>query len=334
MDRLRSSLPRLELGRDETPVRELAALSGEGAARSLWIKNDGLYGGRWGGNKARKLEYLLADALRRGKSTVLTGGALGTNHGLATALYAKEQGLRTVLLLVPQPIDDHVRRQLARMEGSGARIYRPGGTLRALALVPWVMLANADLRRRTLPYFLTVGGSSALGSVGYVAAGLELGRQVRAGLLPEPSHVVVTVGTGGTAAGLLAGLRLAGLRSRLVGIVVQDRVPVGARAIARKARRTVRLLRRHGLDVAPVALSAAGVELHDRWLGAGYGHRTAAAEEAAALMREREGIELDPVYTAKAVAGLLALDAEGAFGRGPVLYWHTYHAMPERDMSA
>src|SRR3954470_15601100 len=104
-------LARVRLGSGPTPVRRLPGLAG---AAPVWVKEDGLYGPH-GGNKARKLEWLLADARRRGRSTVLTGGAIGTNHGLATALYARELGIRTVLVLVPQPDSDHVRAQLKRM---------------------------------------------------------------------------------------------------------------------------------------------------------------------------------------------------------------------------
>src|SRR5688572_21374380 len=109
-------LPRLSLGAGPTPLRPLSGLPGTAPA---WVKEDGTYGPH-GGNKARKLEWLLGDAHRRGKRTVITGGAIGTNDGLATALYAREVGLRTVLVLVPQPETDHVRAQLTRMRDAGA----------------------------------------------------------------------------------------------------------------------------------------------------------------------------------------------------------------------
>jgi D-cysteine desulfhydrase len=308
-------------------VRLLDGLGEEAGRAPTWLKNDGVYGGLWGGNKARKLEFLLADVVRTGRSTIVTGGALGTNHGLAAALHARELGLRCVLVLVDQPLDEHVRAQLERIEESGAEIHRAHGTLRAFALGGLLMVRRARWRPGPrLPYFMTVGGSSPLGCAGYVEAGLELGRQVELGVAPEPSHVVVAVGSGGTAAGLLAGLRLAGLRSRLVGILVNDRTPVSARGIARLARRALRLRGRRGVPDPQIYLSARDLDLERRWLGDGYGHRTAAGDRATELFAEREGLRLEPVYTAKAAAGLLALNREGAFGDGPVLYWHTYHS--------
>jgi D-cysteine desulfhydrase len=153
---------------------------------------------------------------------------------------------------------------------------------------------------------------------------MELADQVQAGELPEPSHVVVALGSGGTAAGLLVGLKLAGLSSRLVGVLVNDLVRVDERTVARLARRTLRLLRDRGASVREVEVAAADVEIQRGWLGGGYGHSTPAADRATDLLRERENIVLEPVYTAKAVAAMLELNRGGAFGPGPVLYWHTY----------
>jgi D-cysteine desulfhydrase len=298
--------PRLELGETPTPVRPAPGLGAD-----LWIKDDGRFGTLWGGNKARKLEWTLADALRRGRHTLVTSGALGTNHGLATALYGRAHGLDVTLALVDQPLDDHVRAQLARIEASGATVRRTHGLARTLAAAP------AILARARRPYYLPVGGSSPRGCLGYVDAALELGRQVEAGELPEPTHVVVAIGSGGTAAGLLAGLPLAGLRTEVVGIAVYGKRTPSARRIRRLARRTLSLLDRERAELAPF-------DLRTGWLGGGYGHRTPEAEAATRLAREREDLELDPVYTSKAVAALLDLRRDGDLGSGPVLYWHTY----------
>lgn len=319
---LRVDLERLSLGERPTPVRELTRLGDERGLAPVWIKDDGAYS-RFGGNKARKLEWLLADAQRRGKRTILTGGALGTNHGLASALFARGLGMRTVLVLVPQPETEHVRRQLERMRDSGAELHLARGVLRAYAIAASLMLRRANLPLN-LPYFLRPGGSVPLGCVGYVEAAFELAEQVEAGELPAPSHVVVPLGSGGTAAGLLAGLKLAGLRSRLVCVLVNDLIRVDERTVARLAGRTLRLLRKRGAHIGEIEVTAGEVTLERDWLGPGYGHSTPAADQAMALFAEREDVVLEPVYTAKAVAALLELNRRGAFGPGPVLYWHTY----------
>jgi D-cysteine desulfhydrase len=310
---LAETLPHLVLSERPTPVRELPGLG-------VWVKEDGRFGsGGWGGNKVRKLEWLLPDARRRGRGSILTFGGLGTNWGLATALYGREHGFETTLALVDQPIDDHVRAQLARLEGSGARIYRTHTKARTVAMLPWLLARNA--RRGRPPYLLPAGGSSPVGALGYVEAALEIAAQVEDGALPEPAHVVVPVGTGGTAAGLALGFQLAGLRSRVVGVVVNDQLRLEAPVFARLARRTAKLLESRGARLGQLDLGPNMLDLTRDQLGAGYGHRTEAGERAAALTAE-EGLALDPVYTAKAMAGLLALCAESRLD-GPVLFVHT-----------
>jgi D-cysteine desulfhydrase len=310
---LAGNLPHLVLSERPTPVRELLGLG-------IWVKEDGAFGaGGWGGNKVRKLEWLIPDARRRGRGSILTFGGLGTNWGLATALYAREHGLETALALVDQPVDAHVRAQLARLDASGARIYRTHTKARTVAMLPWLLARNA--RGGRPPYLLPAGGSSSVGALGYVEAALEIAAQVEEGSLPEPAHVVVPVGTGGTAAGLALGLQIAGLRTRVVGVVVNDQLRLDAPVFARLARRAAALLERRGARIGELRTEPGMIDLTRDQIGAGYGHPTEAAARAAALAAE-EQLALDPVYTAKAMAGLLALRAEDRL-EGPVLFVHT-----------
>jgi D-cysteine desulfhydrase len=310
---LAGTLPHLALSERPTPVRELAGLD-------VWVKEDGAFGaGSWGGNKVRKLEWLLPDARRRGRRSILTFGGLGTNWGLATALYAREQGIETALALLDQPVDDHVRAQLARLEASGARIHRTHTKARTVAMLPWLLARTA--RGGRPPYLLPAGGSSPVGALGYVEAAREIAAQVEVGALPEPAHVVVPVGTGGTAAGLALGFQLAGLRSRVVGVVVNDQLRLDPPVVARLARRTASLLERRGARLGRVDVGPEMFDLTRDQIGAGYGHPTEAARSAAELAAE-DGLALDPVYTAKAMAGLLALRERGRLG-APVLFVHT-----------
>jgi len=325
---LRETLPRLPLGKGPSPVAAMSRLSSQLGGPPLWVKNDGLYGSIYGGNKARKLELILADALRCRCRTVITFGAIGTNHGLATTLYAREHGLRTVLLLIDQPVDDHVREQVWRLHQAGAVLYRTRTVRRTAVATPFVMLRYADLPRARMPYFLPAGGSSPLGAVGFVNAALELADQIAAGELPEPAHIFVALGSSGTAAGLLLGLRLAGLRSRLLPVVVNDTIVVGGRTVTGLANRTARLLRRRGASLPEGDIWPEEVTVLSDWLGAGYGHPTEAAARAEELVRETEGLELEGVYTAKTMAALIDLVKVGELGDGPVLYWHTYNALP------
>jgi D-cysteine desulfhydrase len=310
---LAETLPHLALSERPTPVRELAGLG-------IWVKEDGEFGsGGWGGNKVRKLEWLIPDAQRRGRRSILTFGGLGTNWGLATALYAREHGLETALALVDQPVDDHVRAQLGRLEASGARIHRTHTKARTVAMLPWLLARNA--RGGRPPYLLPAGGSSSVGVLGYVEAALEIAAQVGDGALPAPARVVVPVGTGGTAAGLALGFQLAGLRTRVLGVVVNDQLRLDPPVLARLARRTAKLLERRGARLGRLQLQPNMLDLTRDQLGAGYGHPTKAAARATDLAAEEE-LPLDPVYTAKAMAGLLALREKSRLD-DPVLFVHT-----------
>ena len=319
---LATSLPRLPLYHGPSPVAELTQLGG----KPVWVKNDGLYGTVYGGNKPRKLEFILPDVRSTGASTIVTFGGLGTHHGLATALYARQQGLRTVLLLLDQPVDDVVRRELCWFQEAGAVLHYTATVRRTRLLALPIFLRYIDWRRRKLPYLLPPGGSTALSSVGYVNAALELADQVAAGELPEPKTVVVALGSAGTAAGLALGLRLAGLSSRLVAVRVSDVLALTAGRVARLANATAGLMRRRGADLPSAEVEPAAITVVSDWLGQGYGHSTPEGERARTLLQEKCGLSLDLTYTAKTVAALLALLEDGRL-EGPTLYWHTYNAL-------
>ncbi|MCB0869847.1 MAG: pyridoxal-phosphate dependent enzyme [Solirubrobacterales bacterium] len=313
---LRGSLPHLELGREPTPVRPLPALGGE--RNGIWLKDESGFGdGGWGGNKVRKLEWLLPDVKGKGRKTILTFGGLGTNWGLATALYAREQGIDTALALIDQPRDEHVEAQLGRLEASGATIHFTRTKNRTIALAPW--LIGRHMSGLKPPYILPSGGSSPLGSLGYVETAFEIADQVRAGELPEPGWVVVPTGSGGTAAGLSLGLSLSGLDTRVLGVIVTEHLRLDDQAIRKLAGKSAALLRKRGADFEEPELRH---EMTSDWMGETYGAPTPESERATELARA-DGLELDPVYTAKAMAALLARSESGEFGEKPVLFVNT-----------
>ena len=297
---LRATLPHLALDREgATPVRRLAGLETPGGCE-MWVKDDGAFAEPMGGNKPRKLEWILADARRRGFGSVLTVGALGTNHGLATALYGRRAGLDTVLALVDQPLDAHVQRQFERIVDSGASIHLTRGTVRTAAAVPWLMARHFDLRHRRPPYFLGVGGSSPVGCVGFVEAAFELAGQVTAGVLPEPSHVAVAARLGrhggGAGAGVAdgrtahAGRRRAGQRQDAARRAADRTACAAHRAAPARAR---------GARFETVVVAAA-TSVRARLPRGGLGHRAVKQGETASRSSHRRAPEswrLDPVYT-------------------------------------
>lgn len=314
-------LGHLPLGTAPTAVRRLdPGALGLPAATELWWKAENEFGdGGWGGNKVRKLEWILPEAERRGVRTLFTVGGIGTHWGLACALYGAERGLRTVLGLIDQPVDDHVREQLSRLEASGARLHRFAGPRQLRLAAPWLIAAN--IRGGRVPWYLPAGGSNPFGTLGYVETALEIAEQVAAGDLPEPGTVVVPVGSGGTVAGLALGFRIAGLGTRVYGAIVNDTLPLGPAPLAALARRTAGLLRDRGAADLP-DLDAADFTTSERWLGSGYGDPTPASTSMVAAAAG-VGLELEPVYTGKALAAIADLSAEGAL-EGSVLWLNTH----------
>ncbi len=332
--RLAGRVPRIALNTGPSPVSRLTKLSAALGRDDIWLKNDGLYGTVYGGNKPRKLQFVLADALHRGATRVLTTGTIGTNHGLATALYARELGLKTALLLAyEEPSADTVA-TLLRMAGAGARIhYTRSYPLTALAAPYYV--GHYRLQDGRMPYLLGPGGSSTLAALGYVDAALELAEQVRAGELPEPAWVVVPLGTGGTVAGLLAGLRLAGLETRIIAIAATRAPTTWRLAVQRLARAVLQRIARESGQREAGQVRLPGLRTEAGWLGPGFGRQSAAGSAAQEMLGDLEGLRLDPVYTAKSMAALIGLSRAGALS-GPVLFWHTYNAipLPEPDQTA
>lgn len=307
---LEAELPSAGLAMLPTPVTEVRV-----DGRALWIKRDDLSNPRYGGNKVRKLDLILAAARHDGCHRIVTFGATGTHHGLATALFCQELGLDCEVLLFDQPDSTHVRDNLRRLGEAGARRIHCGSlsmTLLRYALHP------GRLRRDNA--FVFAGGSDPRGTLAFVNAALELAAQVRAGICPAPSRIYCALGSGSTLAGLTLGVALAGLPSQVIGVRVADArlgpfEACSENTVAALMHKTVRWLARRQVDW-PAGQPAPCID-HD-WIGAGYGHASAAATHAIEVFRRDAGLTLDATYTAKTAAAVLADQRPG-----PVLYWHT-----------
>lgn len=331
---------RVPLGAFPTPIESLRDLSRElGTAESnAWIKRDDISSTVYGGNKVRTLELLFGEARARGHDSVLATGAFGSNHALATALHAPRVGLAASALLFPQPLSEAARLNLRALAESGARLH---------ALPHWSAfpfgLAWMQFKREA-PYVMVPGGATPLGALGYVSAGLELGRQIAAGQMPVPSRVIVAVGSTCTSAGLLVGLALAahsgiGFEPASLPRLISVRVspwPVTSRLrILGLAARTAELLRELGGPQVPRldrAALGARFEVDGRYLGPGYGQPSAAGGQAEAQWLRLGLPALDGTYSAKAAArvvvGLRAREA------GPTLFWSTKSSVPLPAASA
>jgi D-cysteine desulfhydrase len=310
---LRERLPREEIGSFPTPVEVMAV-----AGRTILVKQDGLCAEGYAGNKVRKLEYLLAAARSQGARRLVTAGATGSHHALATAYHGRRLGFEVTLVLFPQRLTTHVRAILLMDAAVGAGLRWIG----RMEAVPFGLWRAARAHRADAPYIVPPGGSSEIGTLGYVNAGLELAEQVSTGAAPRPSRIHVAAGTLGTAAGIALGLAWAGLDVPIMATRITSRVVTNQRALAGLLSRTVRLLQRVGARPPGAADALRLVDLRHDQIGDGYGRVTPAAARAQALFAEA-GMRLDDTYTAKAAAGLLAMADVG----DPPLYWHTLSAV-------
>jgi len=309
-----AAFPRKSLGLFPTPLQELPRLSKALGGPTIFVKRDDQTGLALGGNKTRKLEYLLGAALAEGADCVLTAGAAQSNHCRQTAAAAALAGLDCHLVLGgTEPPRAEGNLLLDRL--LGAEIHwggpkRKGEDLPALA---------AELRARgRRPYVIPYGGSSPLGALGFVEAARELAGQLAARDL-APAAIVYASSSGGTQAGLEVGARLFGLGARLEAIGI-DKEPVEGQPFVERVRALV--LETAGLF--DLALDPAEIGIREEFLGAGYGIVDEAVREAVLLAARSEGLLLDPVYTGKAFAGLIGLIRSGELGpEAPVLFWHT-----------
>ena len=292
-----------------TPLERLAI---DGLRSELWLKQDGLTHDVYGGNKARKAALLLEHAAQVGARRVLTFGAAGSHHVLAMTLLAPNFGLRVAAVLLPQPATAHAKAVLARSLEAGLEAY----PARSLLAASWTT-ARAHQRG---DYVIPPGGSNARGALAHARAIFELEAQIDARLLPAPDWIVVPLGSGGTAAGLLAGLSLSALPTRLLAVSVVSN-PIAAAHVRFLANRTLRL---HP-DRKPDGAWQQRLVVDASQVGRGYGWATPSGERASEVAA-RVGLSLDPTYTAKAFASALDL-AQGELGSiarpARVLYWHT-----------
>lgn len=288
--------------------------------KTVWLKRDDLTHSAYGGNKVRKLEFILPEARRLGAKRVVTFGATGTHHGLATAVFCKQMGLECEVLLFDQPVTEAVKENIALLASQQAKLVHCG----SLAKTLWRFYLHPGRLSRS-NYFLFAGGSNILGVLAFVNAALELKQQIDDGDCPPPDVIYCPASSNATLAGLTLGVALAGLSSKVVGVrVAPDKVgpfdsctPKAVRALMQKA---VKWLQSQGVvwtQPVPEALVDNG------WYGAGYGHSYADADVASQLFQNTVGVPLDLTYTAKCFAAVLA-DQQ----HEKVLYWHTLNSMP------
>jgi D-cysteine desulfhydrase family pyridoxal phosphate-dependent enzyme len=312
--------PRFPLFTVPTALEPLPNLSAALGGPEIWVKRDDTLPLAMGGNKVRKLEFLVADALAAGADTLVTCGAVQSNHTRLTAAAARRAGLRCDVALVErvarQDEDYELSGNSLLLDLLGAGVHRFPASADTDLAGAMAEVAERVKSNGGKPYIVPEGGGSPVGGLGYAAAALELVQQCNA-LNIDFDHAVVGSGSGGTHAGLLAGLHALGVATPVTGMCVRRD------ALTQKTR-IEGLVPRIAALIGHAAPPAGVVQTDDSAMGPGYGVLTDAVREAIRLTAETEGLLLDPVYTGKVMAGLIGLIRGGALARGQrVLFIHT-----------
>ncbi|MCA9928542.1 MAG: D-cysteine desulfhydrase family protein [Anaerolineales bacterium] len=304
---------RVSIAHLPTPLHKLERLSKYLGGPDLLIKRDDQTGLATGGNKARKLEFLVAEALKQGCDHLITVGGPQSNHCRQTAAAAAQFGLGCSLVLDGKDPKKRIGNLLIN-ELLGAHLYWTNGQQRAEVLQA-VERELCTMGRR--PFQIPLGGSNVMGATSYVWAMKELHEQLRNQQL-NVDFIVMASGSGGTQAGMVLGAELYGIQSHILGITVSQAAEQMKMQIAALATATATHL---GQEISSIIDK---VDVNDDYLGEGYAQVGDVEREAIRLVAEKEGILLDPVYTGRAMAGLIDLIRWGAFTRGQtVLFWHT-----------
>ena len=313
-------LPRRTYTGFATPLEPLPRLSRALGGPEIWIKRDDQLGLAAGGNKTRKLEYVMAAALSAGAKAVMTVGAVQSNHCRLTLAAARREGLDCYLV-----IEERVKDSYSPQANGNNLLFHLLGVKRIFVspfgadIKAAISKAREAVRQETgaEPYFIPGGASNTLGASGYAAAALELLGQCAAGRLSF-DNLVVASGSGGTHGGLLAGKALFGFPGTILGVSTRHPTAVQKAHIESLARETLVFLE------SKAALPSEWVNVADDWVGPGYSIPDDRTIEAIRLFASEEGILLDPVYTGKTAAGLIGMVRRGDFPKGSkVLFWHT-----------
>ncbi|MBT3294117.1 MAG: pyridoxal-phosphate dependent enzyme [Verrucomicrobia bacterium] len=327
---LATRLPHVSLADVPTPVEKMEAVGAAIGLAGLYIKRDDLSGELYGGNKVRKLEFLFGKIMGTRAKEVITFGFAGSNHALATAIYARQLGLKCSSLLMSQVNAHYVRQNLLASHHYGARLcHYPN--LALLSLATGGQLLRSWIRHGALPRLIPAGGSCPLGILGYVNAALELRDQIARNDLPEPDLIYVPLGSMGTAAGLMIGLKAAGMKTRVLPVRVIEEQMASPKRMLRLIRQTVALLATLDPSFPPLTFSDEELCIRNDCIGEGYAQFTAEGVKAADLMKREAGIPMNGAYSAKAFAALVGDAAAGVLTGKRVLFWNTYNS---RDLSA
>jgi 1-aminocyclopropane-1-carboxylate deaminase/D-cysteine desulfhydrase-like pyridoxal-dependent ACC family enzyme len=324
---LAARLPRLPLATLPTALEPAPRLGAALGAPGLLVKRDDLSGQIYGGNKLRKLEYLLGDARARGCDAVLTFGAAGSNHALATSVYARQLGLDCHAVVSEQVQTPWVADTLRWHLQLGTRLTPADSYAQMRELAANIRAQHPGGPERI--YEIPMGGSSPLGTIGFVAAGFEIAEQLAGLELRGPVRIYLACGTMGSVAGLVLGLYLAGSDATVVAVPILPMERVSAAAIAALVDAAGKLMQERDASVPTCPDPQSRFEFRGGFLGAGYAQATPEGIEAMHLAEELADLKTETTYTAKALACLVADARSGRLDGAVPVFWQTLNSQPK-----
>jgi len=336
---LQERVKKIPLLKGRTPLTPLSGLEAHFDIQSpgtLLVKRDDLSQDLLGGNKARKLEYLLGEAQTRGARSLITAGMWGSNHALATTVAGRKQGYRVHLHLGPQPVTENVKKKLLAFKALGADLHYHSTSIGLGFAIAKAMLLDA-LSGGTV-FHIPPGGSSPTGSLGYINGYLEMARQLEETQAPLPEQIVVPIGSMGTSAGLLVGSCLAGHfgKVQIIGVGVSDPFLSNEKQTRKSAKQLHQTLEswigkedRNRIPACDYMHSQDAFRFVSDQYQPGYGAASPQVLQSIELLKKTEQIQLDPTYSGKAMNWLIEEIARNQASGTPLkktLFWLTYNS--------
>jgi len=314
-------LPKISVGNFPTPLQKLYSIGNLYSRTNLFVKCDNCSGDLYGGNKVRKLEYLLADAQKQNAKRLITSGFIGSNHALATALYGIKYGFNVTLTLFGIQKGDHVCKNLIADYQSGADIVYYETFDQYHQDLPRLIKQYEHIDG-IAPYCIPAGGTSVIGVAGYVNAAFELKKQLDILRVDSPVKIFVPFGTMGTVAGLIIGLKAARIKGSVVAVSVVPSFVASRDALSNLLNESLLFFTTLEPAYSQICLNDDDYVIDNAQFGEGYGISTVKTDRAIELFEQHESITLDPVYSGKAAASFIDHIANSS-DNNICIFWNT-----------
>ena len=322
----------VSLGNYPTMIEKMEKYGDSRGFSNLYIKRDDCSSQVYGGNKVRKLEYMLADAKNKGKKTLITLGATGSNQVLGTGIFGEELGFKVVGVVMDQPNAEYVRTNLLLDKYFNVKLIYAKDTLSEITkfLTEYIKLQINGNK----PYFITAGASSEIGNMGFVNATFELKQQIDSGDVAEPDYIIIPSGSIGTSAGLYLGCKLAQLKTKIIGVRVAMPWLVTKWRYRRMIRDINKYMRKFDHLVPLIQVEETDLILLEEYLGNDYAYFTKNGCDCVRDVKKYENIQLEPTYTGKALGGGLDWLNKQGENDAYVLFWNTYNSVDLSEKAA